>query len=189
MSADTMIAEIRHRSGWSIFTGVLLAALGIVLMVHPFATGTAVTIVVGWFLAVAGVAEVVLAFTAQTPGGFFLRLLVGVLYLLTGVVLLAYPFTGTESLTLFVGVMLVVRGIVVGIAAYEVRGISGFGWLLADAVMSALAGVLILVKWPSSTAWALGTLVGAAVLVTGLTRIVVATLIHSRTTQAAAGHS
>jgi uncharacterized membrane protein HdeD (DUF308 family) len=185
MSADTIITEIRRRSGWSIFLGAVTAILGLVLLAHPFATGTLTTVVVGWMLTLGGVAEVALAFVAQTPGGFFLRLLVGALYGLTGIALLAFPFTGTESLTLFVGMMLIARGVFVGIAGFEVRGIPAWGWLAADAVSSLVAGLLIVVKWPSSSAWALGTLVGAAVLMTGLSRIVVAAVIHGRAGQVA----
>src|SRR6476660_3586597 len=103
MNAETMRTEIRRSSSWSIALGVLTAALGVLLMAHPFATGTAATVVIGWILAVAGVAEGILAFASQTPGKFFLRLLVGFLYGLSGVVLLVFPFAGTQSLTLFLG--------------------------------------------------------------------------------------
>jgi len=39
--------------------------------------------------------------------------------------------------------------------------------------------VLILVKWPSSSMWAIGTLVGTAVLIGGISRIVLASKIRS----------
>jgi len=191
MSAETMVAEIRRRSGWSIFTGAVLVVLGIALIAHPFAAGTISTVVVGLVLSVGGIAELALAFASQTPGGFFLRLLLGAFYLLTGVVLLAYPFTGLESLTLFAAVMLIARGVVAAFAAYEVRGVSGWGWLLVDALASIATGIFILARWPWSSAHALGILVGAAVLATGLTRIMVATRIHSTTggTRQALGHT
>ena len=181
MSAESMMAEIRRRSAWGIVLGVATAAAGGFLIVHPFATGTAATVVLGWFLAVAGAAETILAFVSQTPGVFFLRLLVGVLYLLTGVVLLAFPFAGTQSLTLFLGVMLVARGVMAGIAAYQVRGIPGWGWLVADMVASVVAGLCVLTQWPSSSEWALGTMIGAAVLMTGVARTLVAAMVHSTT--------
>jgi uncharacterized membrane protein HdeD (DUF308 family) len=38
--------------------------------------------------------------------------------------------------------------------------------------------VLIIVKWPSSSLWAIGTLVGVAVLMGGISRIVVASKIR-----------
>jgi uncharacterized membrane protein HdeD (DUF308 family) len=165
-----ILDEVRSRSGWTIFMGVLTAALGIVLIVYPFATATATTVFVGSMLTLAGVAELFIALSSQTPGSFFLRFGLAVLYGFTGIVLLVHPFEGAESLTLFVGGMLVARAIVALIAAFKIRPLEGWGWFLADSIASGAAGGLILAKWPSSTSWAVGTLVGASVLVTGIAR-------------------
>jgi uncharacterized membrane protein HdeD (DUF308 family) len=51
------------------------------------------------------------------------------------------------------------------------RPAPGWGWLIFDAAITAILGILILAHWPRSAIWALGTLVGAAVLVRGITRI------------------
>ena len=165
-----ILDEVRSRSGWTIFMGVLTAALGIVLIVYPFATATATTVFVGSMLTLAGVAELFIALSSQTPGSFFLRFGLAVLYGFTGIMLLVHPFEGAESLTLFVGAVLVARAIVALIAAFKIRPLEGWGWFLADAIASGAAGGLILAKWPSSTSWAVGTLVGASVLVTGIAR-------------------
>ena len=165
-----ILDEVRSRSGWTIFMGVLTAALGIVLIVYPFATATATTVFVGSMLTLAGVAELFIALSSQAPGSFFLRFGLAVLYGFTGIVLLVHPFEGAESLTLFVGAVLVARAIVALIAAFKIRPLEGWGWFLADAIASGAAGGLILAKWPSSTSWAVGTLVGASVLVTGIAR-------------------
>jgi uncharacterized membrane protein HdeD (DUF308 family) len=166
----TILDEVKHRSGWTMFMGVLTAALGIVLIVYPFATVTVTTVFVGAILALAGGAELFLALSSQTPKSFFLRFALAALYGFTGIVLLVHPFEGAESLTLFVGAMLVLRGIVAMVAGFKVRPLDGWGWFLADAIASLAAGGLILAKWPSSTSWAVGTLVGASVLVTGIAR-------------------
>jgi len=175
---STILDEVKHRSGWAVFLGVVTMIVGVVLLIYPFATATMTTIFLACMLLLAGGAELVLALASQTPGTFFLRLVIGVLYGFTGIVLLVNPFTGTESLTLFVGWMLVIRGIFVMVAAFRLRPIEGWGWLVADSIASLAAGVLILVKWPSSTTWAVGTLVGASVLMTGLTRTVMAARIR-----------
>jgi uncharacterized membrane protein HdeD (DUF308 family) len=60
-----------------------------------------------------------------------------------------------------------------------VKPLDGWGWFLFDAVASFIMGILILVKWPSSSVWAIGTLVGVAVLVGGISRIVIASKIRS----------
>jgi len=174
----TILDDVKRRSGWAVFMGLLTIALGIVLLMYPLATATATTLFLGWTLTLVGLAEIVLAFASQTPGQFFLRLLIAVLYGLTGIVLIVNPFTGAESLTLFVGSMLVVRGILAMVAAFRVRPLDGWGWLVADSIANLAAGGLIIAKWPSSTAWAVGTLVGASVLVTGVSRTVLAARIR-----------
>ncbi len=185
----TVLDEVKRRSAWSIFMGVLTAALGILLIVYPFATGMLTNALLGATLTFAGVAGIILALNSQTAGSFFGRILLAALYGFTGIVLLVYPFQGVESLTLFVGAMLLVRGVFALIAAIRLRPLDGWGWLLADALFSAAAGILILVKWPASTVWAVGTLVGASVFVTGISRISLAGRIREgadRLTQRAA---
>jgi uncharacterized membrane protein HdeD (DUF308 family) len=44
---------------------------------------------------------------------------------------------------------------------------------------SLFMGMLIIVRWPSSSVWAIGTLVGVAVLMGGISRIMIALKIRS----------
>ena len=168
---NSILSEVKRRSAWSMFMAGLTAAVGVLLLIYPFATATLTTVFLGGALIVAGLAGFILALNSQTAGSFFTRILLAVIYGLTGLVLLVFPFQGMASLTLFVGAMLVVRGTYACVAGFRLRPLAGWGSLLADGVMSALAGGLVLVKWPSSTFWAVGTLVGASVLVTGLSRL------------------
>ena len=174
-----ILSDAKKRSAWSIFMGALIAALGILLIAYPFATGAITTVFLGWGLIFAGVAEFAHAFGSQTAGNFFVRILLAALYGIAGIMLVAFPLSGVEALTLLVGAFFVVRGVAALVEALRLRPIEGWGWLLADAVFSAAAGVLILAKWPSSTVWAVGTLVGASILVTGISKIALATTVHA----------
>jgi uncharacterized membrane protein HdeD (DUF308 family) len=51
------------------------------------------------------------------------------------------------------------------------KPIAGWSWLLFDAAITAILGFLILAHWPASSIWAIGTLVGAALFIRGVTRI------------------
>jgi uncharacterized membrane protein HdeD (DUF308 family) len=175
----TVLENVKRRSAWNIFMGLLMVVLGALLIIYPFATATLTVLFLGVVLLLVGVAELVLAFASQTPSSFFLRLLLAAIYGFTGLVLLAFPFQGVEALTLFAGAMLLLRGVLAAVAAFRVRPLPGWGWLLADGSVSALVGVLILAKWPSSSFWAVGTLIGAAVLVTGLARTTMAARIRT----------
>lgn len=167
----TNIVDVHRLCGLpGILLGVLTASLGMVLMGNPSAPAALTTIALGWTLAIVGFSELVLALASVSPGTFSMRMLVGVLHGLTGGVVIASASGETDGLTFFVGVMLTVRGVVAGVVAFQVHGIPGWRWVLADAMASFVVGGLILLEWPSSTDWTLGTLVGVSLLVTGASR-------------------
>jgi uncharacterized membrane protein HdeD (DUF308 family) len=57
------------------------------------------------------------------------------------------------------------------IAYFRTRGQEGSGWLLVNALITLLLGVLIWFHWPSSSVWAIGILVGVNLLMTGFSRL------------------
>jgi uncharacterized membrane protein HdeD (DUF308 family) len=59
------------------------------------------------------------------------------------------------------------------IAHFRTRGTGGSGWLLVNALITLLLGGLIWFHWPSSSAWAIGTLVGVNLLMTGISRLMI----------------
>jgi len=168
---SSLTSDVKSRAGWGIFLGILTVALGILLMAYPLATATITTIFIASILVIAGVLEIVAALRAHTVGRFFLRLLLGIVYGLGGLLLLFNPMWGVSVLTVVLGVMLLFEAGVALVLGFEMRPASGWGWLIFDAAITALLGFLILAHWPSSAVWAMGTLVGAAVLVRGITRI------------------
>jgi uncharacterized membrane protein HdeD (DUF308 family) len=54
---------------------------------------------------------------------------------------------------------------------FQFRALPGSGWLLFDSITTLLLGLLIAYGWPTSSAWAIGTLVGVNLLVSGFTRL------------------
>jgi uncharacterized membrane protein HdeD (DUF308 family) len=179
MTTPNVIKEAKNRSDWSIFMGVLSAVLGLFLIAYPLATATITTVLLGWTLIFVGIVQFVFALHSQTPGNFFLKILAGALYGITGIALTFAPLEGVEALTALLGVLLLVQAGLATATAFQIRPLEGWGWFLFDAATSFFLGVLIIVKWPSSSVWAIGTLVGAAVLMGGISRTVIASKIRS----------
>lgn len=71
MSDETLAAEVKKRSTWTMFMGVLIAALGLVLIAYPFATATITTVFLGWVLILVAIAQVIFALHSHTVGKFF----------------------------------------------------------------------------------------------------------------------
>lgn len=103
MPVQSLTEQMKKRSAWSIFMGVLTAAVGVFLIIYPLATATITTILLGWSMIFAGVAQFVFALHSQTPGKFFLKVLLGVLYAICGLVLAFFPIQGVEALTVLLG--------------------------------------------------------------------------------------
>ncbi|HKD80698.1 MAG TPA: HdeD family acid-resistance protein [Candidatus Angelobacter sp.] len=168
---DNLSGEVKSRAGWGIFLGIVTVLLGILLLAFPLATATVTTIVLGAVLIVVGVIDLVQALRSHTAGNAFLRLLLGIGYGFVGILLIANPLWGVAVLTIILGAVLLFEAAMALILAFQTRPASGWGWLLFDAVITALLGILILAHWPASAIWAIGTLVGVAVLMRGITRI------------------
>jgi uncharacterized membrane protein HdeD (DUF308 family) len=50
----------------------------------------------------------------------------------------------------------------------------GFGWLFFDGATALVLGGMIAMSWPSSTEWAIGTLIGVSMLFAGFARLQIA---------------
>jgi uncharacterized membrane protein HdeD (DUF308 family) len=163
----------------SIFMGVITALAGIVMIAYPFATATATTVFLGGALLVAAFAQLFYAFSSETIGNVFLKLLLSVLYGIGGLTLVGSPVIGAVSLTAVLGSLLIAEAVFEFVIAFSLPAGPARGWFVFSALTSLLAGVLILAEWPSSSAWAIGTLVGVAVVMNGITRIVVSAQVRS----------
>jgi uncharacterized membrane protein HdeD (DUF308 family) len=179
MNTETLSREVSRHAGWSIFMGILTAAVGAAMIIFPLATATASTVFLGAALLVASVAQLIFAFTSPTAGQFFLKLLLGLLYGVAGLCLIALPGMGVVTLTAVLGAMLIAEAVVETVLGFSAPAGTGRGWFFVNGLFSLLLGVLILAQWPVSSIWAIGTMVGAGVLFSGITRIVTSSWVRS----------
>jgi uncharacterized membrane protein HdeD (DUF308 family) len=179
MTTETLAKDVSKRAGWSIFMGIVTAAIGVFMIAYPYSTAVASTIFVGWMLVFGGAAQFIYAFSSQTAGSFFLKILLAVLYGIAGVSLLAFPNIGVSTLTVLLGSMLILEAVLEASFAFSLPAGRGRAWLLVSSFASLALGLLILFEWPVSNGWAMGTFVGVAVLMNGISRIVVSTAIRS----------
>ena len=159
--------------------GIVTAALGCFLIVYPLATAAITTVLLGWALIFVGLAQFVFALYSQTIGNFFLKVLLSVVYGICGIALAFFPIAGVAALTGVLGTLLLIQAGLLTATAFQLRPVDGWGWFLFDAATNLLLGILILARWPNSSVWAIGTLVGVSVVMSGISRIMIATKIRS----------
>jgi len=88
-----------------------------------------------------------------------------------GFLLVANPIAGAASLALLVGALMAASGVVEIMLAFRHRPKSGWGWLLANGILSIVLAVLIVIGWPLGSLVLIGYLVGFQIITCGIARL------------------
>ena len=149
--------------------GVVLVILGILALLAPWGAATAIDVACGVALATAGLAQIFLSASAFDWRGFWLSLVCGAFSLMAGTAMLAIPRAGIEAIVVFVGLALLLEAAAKLTAAWTFRDAFAWGWLLADGLLTAVLGAILLTTRPEDAGTLLGVLVGINLLSSGLT--------------------
>lgn len=162
-----LVDAIKKNATLTVVTGVVMLICGVLAIASPLAAGLYVTIFVGAMLAVGGIAQCFLAFKAGAFGKGLMIFLIGLLTAIAGFYLMGQPVAGLASITLFLAAYFIVTGIFDGIAAFQFRPQAGWGWMLFNAIVTLLLGIMIWRQFPLSGAWAIGVLFGVKLIFSG----------------------
>ena len=166
-----MLTTDTRSVAWSIVLGVLLLVAGVIAIALPLFAGIAASILFGWLLMVAGIVHLVYAWSERGAGAIVWQILIGVAYLIAALYMLVLPVAGVVTLTLVLTFYIVLTGILELAVFFRLRWLRGAIWFLVDGLASLLIAGLIFFHWPSSALWAVGTLVGVSLLLSGIARI------------------
>jgi uncharacterized membrane protein HdeD (DUF308 family) len=181
MASESPASFLHQASGWSITWGVLLIVFGILAVAQPLLAAVAVNALVAWLIVLAGVVHLFLAFHTRGAGSFIWKLLVGLAYIAFGGYLLVHPLLGVASLTLLLASLFLIEGVLDIVLYAKMRPARGAGWVLFDGLVTLLLSGLIWVHWPSSSAWAIGTLVGISMIMSGVSRVMMSMAVRRLT--------
>ena len=169
-----MSAEPRQSFTSSILFAILLIVLGILAISLPALASIGVARVLSWLILFEGIVQFVYAFKSEGVGSKIWKLLIAILYIAVGGYLLVHPLMGLAGLTLMLAVFFLIEGVTdIGTFIWTRKSV-GSEWLLLHGIVTLLLGVMIWKHWPISSLWALGTLVGISMLLTGITRLMMA---------------
>jgi uncharacterized membrane protein HdeD (DUF308 family) len=181
MAQNTPVEMVKHASTTSILWGVLLIVFGMVAVGMPLLAAVAVSALVAWLIVLAGVVHLMLAFRVHSAGSVIWKLLVGLAYLSFGGYLLMHPLVGVATLTLLLASLFLIEGLLNIVLYVQMRPVHGSSWLLVDGIVTLLLGLLIYMQWPSSSAWAIGTLVGISMIFSGVARVMMSLAVRKAT--------
>ena len=160
-----------HSKGWSIFVGALLLLAGLLAIAAPFFAGIAASVFFGWLILFAGVAHLVYAWSERGGGAILWQMLIGLVYVIAALYMLVLPIAGVVAFTLVLAFYIALEGAFELIVFSFLRRLRGAVWFLIDGLVSLLLAGLIFFHWPSSSLWAVGTLVGISLLFSGIARM------------------
>jgi uncharacterized membrane protein HdeD (DUF308 family) len=166
--------------GLMIGLGLVMIAAGLVAIIFPFFGSLGVVWVVAVSLIIASIAQSVSAFSYPKWGGILLGLIIAALWLIGGLYLLARPLEAVFALTVLVAAAFVVEGIIKTGVSFRMQPADGRAWVLFDGVVSLALGIMLWWQLPFSAIWALGTLAGISIMVSGWTLVMVPLALQKR---------
>jgi len=155
----------RTHSGWDVVLGGALVVLGLVILGNA-AIATRVSVqFLGWMLVIGGVAGLVAALVNVHSGGGWSFALGGGVFLVAGLMCLRHVEAAALTLTLIVGSLFLLTGVVRLFAAAGSE--TGRAALLLSGAVSTVLGLIVLLNLVTASYALLGVLLGIQTVVEG----------------------
>jgi len=167
-STNAMAARM---STSSIVISIALIVMGLLAVVLPAIPSVGIVLLIGWLVLFDGIIQFAHAFQSKGIGHVAWKLLVSACYIVTGILLVARPLVGLAGVTLTLAAFFFALGVVDIVSYFLARAHFRSGWMLLNGIVTLTLGVIIWRRWPANSLWVLGSLVGVAMVMTGITRL------------------
>jgi uncharacterized membrane protein HdeD (DUF308 family) len=151
--------------GLVLAVGIVAVVFGILVLANIWGSVHLVAIFAGLFLLFAGILQFFIG-----GGGKTGRIIAGVIAIVAGIALIAWPEASVKTVAVVVGLAFLVSGVSVAIAAISARG-EGYGVVVGFGLVLAVLG-LVFIIWPGPTVSLLMILVGLSALLFGISAII-----------------
>lgn len=170
MTANSMLGEdLKKSANWVIFLSIALIVLGLIAIIAPAIASAFFTAMMGWIALISGILMVVQSFRSHPVRGFWLNLIVGILYAIAGLYILFNLGAALLALTLAFGILFIVEGIYTIIMGFTQKAGRSMSWLVVlNGVVTLILGIMVLNRWPVSALWLIGLYVGISLLLSGI---------------------
>jgi len=183
--SDLAVGSLR---AFTLAEGILLLVLGVLALLFPVIASAWVTVVVALAFLVGGIVGWVNNLNRSrrlSRWHCFWRLVVSTLFLVTGAWIIQQfsaglvPAAGqVAALAFAIGIVFLVEGVVSAIVSLSHRDMSGWGWGLANGIVTFILGLLIVTMKVGGLLSVLGILVGISFLFSGIDLLVFSAAFH-----------
>ncbi len=155
--------------GWKVLMvrGVIGIVFGIVAMVWPVSTVTALVVLWGIWALVEGISCLVQAVRPEPGGNRLVSVVLGVVALVAAFFAIFSPQVTAETLTWILGIWLILRGLLEVVGAFSKSLLAPRWLILASAALSILLGVFFVAN-PGRGAVGIAVLLGIIALAWGI---------------------
>ena len=175
-----MVARVGRHWGWVLAFGIITVLLGIIALAWPGRTLLVVAVLFGAQLIVMGIFRFVNAIASEdlTSGNRALLALLGVLSLIIGLYAVRHVLVTLVALALLLGIFWIVSGAVELFMVLSHQGMNQRGWNAIMAVISVVAGIIVL-AYPDISLLVLAVLLSIWLVIFGVMEISIAVRIRS----------
>jgi uncharacterized membrane protein HdeD (DUF308 family) len=158
---------------FAVIRGALAIIFGLIALFAPIATSIALAIVIGVFAIVTGVFDIIEAIRHRGSSSMVLRIVLGAVSILFGILVLVWPGISLAILVIMVGIWAIIIGILQIMTSVRHRAVpdSGWVWGIIGGALSVLFGILVLV-WPGIGLVTIIWIIGIWAIVWGITLLV-----------------
>jgi len=165
--------------GWSIAGSLGTIVLGILAFAFAPWTGVAAGLAFAILYFLNGVFQAINAYQTRREGRVLPKAAFSILSLAIGLFLFLRPVVTTTILALAMIALVIGGGIMDLWLASKLRPLSHWRWVLANGLAMLFLGGLALARWPLNSPWLVGGIGGAALIVTGFTRLMAVMTLRS----------
>jgi len=162
----------------SIVWPVIMIVVGMLALWLPTASSIGVARLLGWLMIFEAGFQLIHSFRSKGAGHVVWKVVVALIYLVAGIYFLTHPFLAVALVTLALAAFFLVEGLVHVVSYFATRKAGASYWILLNGIVSIILAAMIWRHWPTGSLWVLGVLVGVGMLMTGMTRLMMALAIR-----------
>lgn len=164
---EAMREAVRTHSFWYLAQGVLMIAAGVLAILHPVASSTALVSLLGWLMVFGGAVQAVGLIGARHVPHFWLQAISVVLFCVVGYLFLTRSSASLVTLTSLLVLFFAAEGVSKIVFALTIRPLRNWVWVLASGVLGVGLAIYLGANMTNVAVWLLGMLLGIGLISEG----------------------
>jgi uncharacterized membrane protein HdeD (DUF308 family) len=175
--------QIGSRWGHFLALGFMLVVLGTLAIFYSLQAAVLAMETLGIILVTGGVVQVFTSFWSGGWRGFFVQVILGILYAVAGTMMIRNPLPTASAVTLLLALAYIAGGLI-RLAFAATHHVVGGGWILLNGVITFALGLMIWSQWPWDSLWVVGLFLGIDLVFVGWSWVMLGAAVRPRSGQA-----